>query len=181
MMRYLRNSVYAVLLLTLAGCASHSPPVPKEVFIWQAPRQVLVTEINPKTIEPVVWQVVVQQQAGSLRWLRFNLLGAPDARQILANGKWRNDGFMPPNQKVRELFAALLFAWTHPRDLIYAYPYPQYAVQAFMDKWVLKENSRLRWTVIWQDWSTKPNLFSIKDHKSGIIWQVRPLENPDIK
>jgi len=172
---YLKQSLLYSLLLLLAGCASYSLPVPQAVFNGQAPRQVLVTEIKPNTKEARIWQVVVQQQEGSLRWLRFNLLGAPDARQILEKGQWRNDGFIPPNQEARELFAALLFAWTHPADLLQAYPYPPYRWQAFKDKWELKEHSRVRWTVIWADGLNQPDLFSIEDHKSGVIWQVRPL------
>jgi len=167
--------LYSVLLVALAGCASYSLPVPQAVFNGQAPRQVLVTEIKPNTKEAQIWQVVVQQQGDSLRWLRFNLLGAPDARQILQNGQWRNDGFIPPNQEARELFAALLFAWTSPVDLPLAYPYPPYHWQIFNDKWVLKDNSRLRWTVIWQDGLNQPDLFSIEDHRIGVIWQVRSL------
>ncbi|AOU94428.1 uncharacterized protein AruCF_3537 [Achromobacter ruhlandii] len=31
---------------------------------------------------------------------------------MLEDGRWRNDGFLRPNGQARDLFAALLFAWT---------------------------------------------------------------------
>jgi len=198
---YLRQSLlYSLLLLMLAGCASSPPPVPKTMLDWQAPRQVLVTETRSNLLKgtkekSVVWLVVMQQQGDSLRWLRFNLLGAPDSRQILQNGKWRNDGFIPPNKEARELFAALLFAWTSPVDVERAYSFSSNHLLFVPDNKdkkkrfiALRGNNALcirmitcypypRWEIEWQNWPNQPNRFSIKEYKSGTTWQVRPLEN----
>jgi len=195
---YLRQSLlYSVLLLMLAGCASSPLPVPKAMLDWQAPRQVLVTETSffKGAEKSVVWLVVMQQQGDSLRWLRFNLLGAPDSRQILQNGKWRNDGFIPPNKEARELFAALLFAWTPLDDVERAYSFPSNYLLFVPDNKdkkrrfiALRGNHALCirmitcypypiWEIEWQNWPNQPDRFSIKEYKSGITWQVRPLEN----
>jgi len=148
--------IAAALLVALTGCALNTPPTPtvEQIAALGLPRQVLVTEVSPDssaTPQPP-WLVVVQREGRALRWLRFNLLGAPDARQLLEDGRWRNDGFMAPNAPARELFAALLFAWTAQDD---AEVHP-------------------RWHVM------RPGLepsgeFAIVRQQDGVRWEVRPV------
>ena len=52
----------------------------------------------------------------------MDLLGIPQARQKLIDGKWQADGLLPPNPQARELFAALLFALTPKDELSGNYP-----------------------------------------------------------
>jgi len=170
-----RFILYSLLLVLLSACSAYSPTIPKIALKGYTPRQVLVTEIKSGRTETLVWQVVMQPQGDSLRWLRFNLLGAPDARQILENGQWRNEGFIWPNPEARELFTALLVVWTNPTDFAQAYPSLSYTGYRFKDLWTLKENGKLRWTITWQDGLNQADSFSITDHNSGTIWQVRPL------
>jgi len=189
MLSSIKTSVlYIALLVVLAGCISHSPPLPSGVASINTPRQVLVTEISPTTKEPLIWQVVVQKEGDSLRWLRLDLLGVPDARQILQNGQWRNDGFIMPNPKAQELFAALLLAWTKKADLSRAYGRKPLDWNIHRDKvgeriietLELKENQQLHWTVTWHDVVFRPDEFSIENHANGIVWNVRPLINPPL-
>jgi len=182
-------------------------PIPETMLDWQAPRQVLVTEKKTGcslSLKEVVttWQVVMQKQGDSLHWRRFNLLGAPDARQILQDGRWRNDGFILPNKEARELFGALLFAWTSSADLPLAYSltdeYEQvnenrrtreiYHKSVMEPPWwsfpfIFAHHYDRRWEIIWEDWPNQPDVFFIIFRPvvadacgSGVrIWEVRPL------
>jgi|GEM_PF-939330 len=186
------NSFGLLLLIFLAGCATHTPPVPQISSLkpesLQFPRRVFVTETKPVAapipfiIKPL-WQVVVQQEGEALRWLRFDLLGAPDARQILENGRWRNDGFIHPNPEAREMFAALLFAWMQNADLDAAYGAGHWLYRdagdddsSYAEMDLLTDSSDLkpRWTVIWSD-TEQEDSFTILRHKDGIRWEVRPV------
>lgn len=71
--------------------------------------------------EHVNWLLVVQREDQGLRWLLFDPLGVPLARQRLHEGAWHNDGLLPPNTEAQELFAALLFALTTDDALAQSY------------------------------------------------------------
>jgi len=181
-----------VLLVLFTGCATHTPPVPAIHTLkresLQLPRKVFVTEIKPVAapipfiIRPL-WQVVVQCEGDALRWLRFDFLGVPDARQLLENGRWRNDGFIASNREAREMFAALLFAWMQNADLDAAYGAGHWLYRdagdddsAYAEMDLLTDSSDLkpRWTVIWPD-VDQEDVFTILRHKDGIRWEVRPV------
>jgi len=185
-----------LLLVFITGCATYTPPVPATHTLnlesLQLPRRVFITEIKPVAV-PIssiirpLWQVVVQQEGEALRWLRFDLLGAPDARQILESGRWRNDGFIPPNSEARELFAALLFAWMQNTDLDKAYGSGRWLYRdsggddsryAEMDLLNDVDSESPLWTVIWPNIEAEDS-FTIVRHKDGIHWEVSPVpENP---
>jgi len=150
--------ILAALFVTLTGCAAHTPPTPHDLQAdrLRLPRQVLVTEISPDNAIASSWLIVAQSENQAVRWSRFNLLGAPDARQILENGRWRNDGFIAPNAQARELFAALLFAWTSQTGLDTDY-------------------GATHWRVIGSDDPTQRDGFSIVRLKNGVRWDVRPV------
>ncbi|GAB3335759.1 hypothetical protein [Bordetella tumulicola] len=103
----------------VAGCAS-SLPVPREPIALTTPRMLHVTEQRPgEAVNDAM--LVVQSEGSGTRWSLFDPLGAPRARQILEDGQWRTDGFLPPNAKARSLFAALIFAWTPQAELASRY------------------------------------------------------------
>jgi len=187
-----RISFCLLILVLVSGCATYTPPVPATHTLnsesLPLPRKVLVTEIKPVgdpipfIIKPL-WLVIVQQEGEGLRWLRLNLLGAPDARQLLENGRWRNDGFIHPNLEAREMFAALLFAWMQNADLDEAYGAGRWLYRdvgddnssyAEMDLLTTAADEKPRWTVIWPD-IKQEDAFTIVRHKDGIRWEVRPV------
>ena len=65
---------------------------------------------------------MIQREGPGIRWSMMDLLGIPQARQKLVDGKWQADGLLPPNPEARELFAALLFALTPQDELSGNYP-----------------------------------------------------------
>ena len=105
----------ALVCALLAGCAT-SVPVPREPTVLTTPRMLHVVQERPGEA-PSDAMLVVQSEGRGTRWSLFDPLGAPRARQILQDGQWRNDGFLPPNDEARALFSALLFAWTPQAEL----------------------------------------------------------------
>lgn len=104
-----------VLCLLLAACAGRAPlPTAAPTLDW--PLQMHVQSQQQD------WLLVVQQEVAALRWSLFDPLGIPQARQRLSGQQWQNDGLLPPNPQMRELFAALLFALTPTAELTQRYP-----------------------------------------------------------
>lgn len=66
--------------------------------------------------------VVIQREAGVLRFSLFDAMGVPQARQILRDNGWHADGLLPPNPQARQWFAGLLFALTAVEHLPQQYP-----------------------------------------------------------
>ncbi|WP_156469172.1 hypothetical protein [Cephaloticoccus primus] len=175
------------MLALLTSCASQSIPVPKGISVTtltEFPHRVLVTETqsNPPPIPFIIrpiWQIVVQKEGASLRWLRFDPLGIPDARQILQQGRWRNDGFIYPNPQAREMFAALLFAWVPEQELNTSYGKQNWRNSPQADGSInraLFHQGQARWIVHWPSAESmyKNATFSIK-HADGTVWKVSPL------
>lgn len=106
----------------LASCASR-PPLPAQLPTLALPMQLHVQREQAGQRQD--WLLVIQQEDAHLRWSLLDLLGMPQARQMLQNGQWQADGLLPPNPAARELFAALLFALTPPAELQRAYPTAQ--------------------------------------------------------
>ncbi|THF62497.1 hypothetical protein [Pseudothauera rhizosphaerae] len=114
-----RSLATLALAGALAGCAT-AVPVPDQTPAFSLPRMLHVTHHVPG--RPAADGVlVVQAEAQGTRWSLFDPLGAPQARQILHAGNWRNDGFLPPNDTARTLFSALVFAWTPAAELAARY------------------------------------------------------------
>jgi len=188
------HAVWLMLLFAQAGCVSGRVPVPQMgvddmAEKLQLPRQVTVTQTSKRKdrqaapADEAVWQVVVQPEGDALRWLRLDLLGVPDARSMLRNGRWYTDGFIAPNRQAQELFAALLFAWSKSEDLAFAYGtaqshcnlYDLPSGQCKDEVRELKENHRIRWKVGWPAKVVDPDSFYIVCEAKGLVWQVRPL------
>lgn len=107
----------ACLLLT--ACAS-KPPLPEQLPPLALPMQLHVQ--REQAGERQDWLLVIQREDQRLRWSLLDLLGIPQARQLLDQGQWQADGLLPPNPAARELFAALLFALTPEQQLQRLYP-----------------------------------------------------------
>jgi len=91
-----------VWCLLLAACATQ-PPVPV-----QLPELALPQTLHIQRDDGQDWLLVIQHEDGALRFSLFDPLGVPLARQHLIDGRWRNDGLLPPNREARDVFSALL-------------------------------------------------------------------------
>lgn len=117
--RVLTAPVCLLIGALLAGCAA-SIPTPRQTTLLSAPRKLHV--VQERGNEPASDAVlVVRSDGGNTYWALFDGLGVPRSRQILRDGQWRNDGFLPPNDDARTLFAGLVFAWTPAADLAARY------------------------------------------------------------
>lgn len=175
----LRALTAAAALAVLAGCAG-APPLPAREAGLTLPRQLHVVQ-EAAGQPPLDTLLVVQREGAALRWSLFDPMGVPQARQMLEHGKWRNDGFLRPNGQARDLFAALLFAWTPPAELDAAYGATQWQATLTHDgaaerKLLTHDGARrtARWTVRWPQ-ATQPDVFSITD-ANGIVWRIAPLK-----
>jgi hypothetical protein len=105
----------------LAGCAT-ALPVPPGQPVGALPRWLHVV-MQTGQAAPQDAILVVQHDAGdATRWSLMDPLGSPLARQTLTQGRWKNDGFLPPNGSASALFSALVFAWTPEAALPARYP-----------------------------------------------------------
>ncbi|MBK5004828.1 hypothetical protein [Pseudomonas sp. S32] len=108
-----------VLCLLLSACAAR-PPLPERLPGLTLPQQLHVQREQAGQRQD--WLLVIQDEHQRLRWSLLDLLGIPQARQLLDGRQWQADGLLPPNPAARELFAAVLFALTPPAQLAQLYP-----------------------------------------------------------
>lgn len=101
-----------ILCLMLGACAARAP-LPASPPALALPLQLHVERTQAGQRQD--WLLVIQDEGGRLRWSLLDLLGIPQARQVLDGQQWQADGLLPPNPAARELFAAALFALT-PQD-----------------------------------------------------------------
>jgi len=115
--------VLRFLLLTaallLSACTSRAP-LPEKNPELPLPLQLHIQLLKPD--DRLDWIVVIQREETGIRWSMMDLLGIPQARQLLNDKTWHADGLLPPNPQARELFAALLFALTPNDQLAANYP-----------------------------------------------------------
>ncbi|VVO67755.1 hypothetical protein [Pseudomonas fluorescens] len=146
-------------LLLLSACASRAP-LPEHIPNLTLPLQMHIQRLVADQRQD--WVLVIQQEDSGLRWSMMDLLGIPQARQILIDDKWQADGLLPPNPEARELFAALLFALTPKDQLTNNYPTAwQHGRQRSLPK---------RWDVSY----SQPMTFELNLPK-GPRYQVTPL------
>ncbi|WMD22892.1 DUF3261 domain-containing protein [Achromobacter seleniivolatilans] len=168
-----RATAAALTLALLAGCAG-APPVPARDARFTVPRQLHVVQSAAGQPQQDTL-LVVQREGAALRWSLFDPMGVPQARQMLEHGQWRNDGFLRPNGQARNLFAALIFAWTPEQDLDAAYgagAWRSRAIGAGAER-TLQDRGAARWTVRWTQ-ASQPDVFSITN-TDGVTWQIEPL------
>lgn len=108
-----------VCCLMLGACAAR-PPLPESLPALALPQQLHVERTQAGQRQD--WLLVIQDEGGRLRWSLLDLLGIPQARQVLDGQQWQADGLLPPNPAARELFAAMLFALTPQDQLARLYP-----------------------------------------------------------
>ncbi|WP_255444365.1 DUF3261 domain-containing protein [Achromobacter sp. LC458] len=163
------------VLIGLAGCAG-APPLPARDAGFAVPRQLHVVQVAAD--QPSVdTMLVVQREGAALRWSLFDPMGVPQARQMLEGGHWRNDGFMRPNAQARDLFAALMFAWTPQAQLDAAYGTGAWRARQQDDGTAVRsllDRGAVRWTVRWAQ-PSQPDVFSITG-ADGVTWRVAPLK-----
>ncbi|AKP91208.1 DUF3261 domain-containing protein [Achromobacter ruhlandii] len=171
----LRAACAALALAVLAGCAS-APPVPARPAGFALPRQLHVIQSSPG-LPTQDTLLVVQREASAMRWSLFDPMGVPQARQMLEDGRWRNDGFLRPNGQARDLFAALLFAWTPQAELDAAYGAGAWRATRAADGSAQREllqRGLPRWTVRWPA-DAPDGALEIRD-AAGTVWRVAPLK-----
>ncbi|MFF7399005.1 hypothetical protein ACFZAI_21315 [Achromobacter sp. NPDC008082] len=180
-----RTLAVAMTFALLAGCAG-APPMPARDADFSVPRQLHVVQQAPG--QPALdAMLVVQREGAALRWSLFDPMGVPQARQMLEHGQWRNDGFLRPNAQARDLFAALMFAWTPQDNLDAAYGAGHWRAQTGSDgaaERSLLERGAVRWNVRWPQAShanganadaANAQVFSITT-ANGVTWRVSPLK-----
>ncbi|MNG72481.1 hypothetical protein D3C79_309060 [compost metagenome] len=114
------KQLIAITLSLLLGACAARPPLPAQLPALDLPQQLHVGREQAGQRQD--WLLVIQREDSHLRWSLLDLLGIPQARQLLDGQHWRADGLLPPNPAARELFAAVLFALTPPDQLPRLYP-----------------------------------------------------------
>ncbi len=165
----------ALALALLAGCAG-APPLPARDADFSLPRQlhVVQTAAGQPALDTLL---VVQREGAALRWSLFDPMGVPQARQMLEHGEWRNDGFLRPNAQARNLFAALIFAWTPEAELDAAYGAVNWRASRLDDgaaERELLERGHPRWQVRWPQ-AAQTGVFTITT-ADGVAWRISPLK-----
>jgi len=170
---YLRGLILFTATLLVAGCAGRiTVPVGQPVAGLPKFAHIAISTQGEATEDAVL--AVQQDQVDTTRWSLMNTLGAPLARQILENGRWRNDGFLPPNATASRLFTALIFAWTPEAELTTRYRAKRWRVDTEADGSKLRvwgKPARPRFSVRYERDST--DTFVLVYGKS--TWRVSPL------
>ncbi|WPC05583.1 hypothetical protein SBP02_02160 [Pseudomonas benzenivorans] len=128
------------LCLLLGACATQTPlPHTRPDLVTPLPLSLHIQREQADQRQD--WLLVLQAEGEELRWSLFDPLGVPLARQRLSQGRWWDDGLLPPNAEARELFAALLFALTPAEALPTGYA---------RDSWALTAEGRRRLNPAWR-------------------------------
>lgn len=115
----MKSVLLMLAALLLSGCAARQP-LPAELPALDLPKQLHVQQQQHG--QRLDWLLVIQREDDRLRWSLLDLLGMPQARQLLDHQRWQADGLLPPNPVAREVFAAVLFALTPEATLGQLYP-----------------------------------------------------------
>lgn len=149
----------ALLCLVLTACAAQAP-LPERLPTLVLPNPLHV--VREQAGQRLDWLLVIQGEGQQLRWSLLDLLGVPQARQLLEGEHWKADGLLPPNPAARELFAAVLFALTPAQQLAQLYPQ---AKQSGQRRWLGE-----RWQVSYQ----AAGRFTL-NLGQGLRYEVSPL------
>ena len=101
-----RYFLFVGLCLLLAACHS-LPPVGEQLPVLNEHKLYQVTELEEQQSKLQSLLIIEPQTDDIWRWIQVDALGAPISRQVLQQGQWRNDGFLPPNPQARALFIAV--------------------------------------------------------------------------
>lgn len=106
----LRMVLGAGLLVLLAACSAR-PSLPADVlqqgWHWPLP-QTLLLRVEPAEGTGRDYLLVLQDDAGVLRVSLLDPAGMPVARKQLHNGRWRNEGLLPPQAGVEDWLNAIV-------------------------------------------------------------------------
>lgn len=155
----MKRLLLIVAVALLSACSSRAP-LPERLPPLTLPMQLHIQ--REQAGQQQDWLLVIQREDVRLRWSLLDLLGMPQARQLLDQGQWQADGLLPPNPAARELFAALLFALTPSGQLQQLYPE---AHQQGQQRWLGE-----RWRVDYRDADDFTLYLS-----HGLRYQVSPL------
>jgi len=155
----MKNLLVLLTALLLSACAAR-PPLPAQLPQLSLPQQLHVQREQAGQRQD--WLLVIQREDSRLRWSLLDLLGIPQARQLLGQHQWQADGLLPPNPAARELFAAVLFALTPEAQLRQLYPQ---ARQQDSQRWL-----GTRWQVSYR----QADDFSL-NLEQGLRYLVSPL------
>lgn len=157
-----------VCLLILAGCTTRLPmPTPATGLALPSHALHVIEQDHDKP--QVHAMLVVRAEDNNTYWTLIDLLGIPLARQILQDGQWRNDGFLPPNPAARSLFIGLLFAWTPASELGLKYPNSDIRLEGNARTLYVNEQPALSVTANGQD--------LLLTFSNGSRWTVSPLRD----
>ncbi len=104
----MKKQFYFICLACLTACSSYriqhnTPILLPEQPVWLQLEQL---DVSGNVLQTSLLSVQGDNQ-GATRWVQTDMLGAPQARLVWQNGKWRNDGFMPPNRAAQKLYEQL--------------------------------------------------------------------------
>jgi phosphoribosyl-AMP cyclohydrolase len=157
-----------LLLALLAGCST-APTLPVALPAIDLPAQLLLRRQTTQETRDLI--LVVQQDPAGLRFSMLDPIGMPVARQLLQQGRWSNDGLVPPNADAHAVFAALLFAWTPADSLAANYAPGTWTLQAASRRRVWQDGKR-EWTVVYENDGNERFTLTASD---GTTWRVGPL------
>ncbi|RIY36824.1 hypothetical protein [Psittacicella gerlachiana] len=119
-----------------------------------------VEELAPKNRSSLL---VVQIEAQQWRWILNDPLGAPLSRMLLTSKGWQREGFVPPNEQAKYLFAAIA-SYLAPQTKIFAVTQRQ--EQGIIDYY---QQQRLVWSLVPSASNLKIKLYD------NSLWLVTPL------
>ena len=109
MLKYVYIGLLAWLL---GGCAlfsgSLNAPVPQHLPALAQAHWFQLTDMQNGRQSLLAVQALADAQGTYWRWVQTDAFGVPLARQRIDSRGWRNDGFVPPNRRASQLFAAML-------------------------------------------------------------------------
>lgn len=142
-----RRVALASGMALLAGCASLQgvPLAPSTLPPLDGARQFRAVTCGEHADGRQSLVVVQPLGPTAWRWLQLDAFGAPRARQIIENGLWRNDGFLPPNPSASLLFAGLMTRLVPSGTMGSVFPLLQVQRQGETERFM--QGNTLRWQI----------------------------------
>ncbi|UOO83099.1 hypothetical protein LVJ83_06475 [Uruburuella testudinis] len=153
----------------LAACTS-AAPLPRLAQAWPQQDEVrwfkLVQTAEDGRILQTSLLAVQPDGSDGLRFVQTDALGAPLARQTVSRKGWANDGFVAPNRRAQQVFAAVV-PLIDPQAAVY--PQPHVEKQGAAD--IYFQNGKEMWRIVRQ------NDAAVMMFPDRSVWQLTPLDN----